>query len=1144
LRIVVLLALLGATAGVSLAQEGVESADTFAVDYRNRYRLQEVVVLPGSARLFLDGALVDSAYYRIDYATGEFRLADSLDYAADDTIVVAYRSVPVTLKREHRKRSLERRYVEALGDTARVVAAESAFGADAVFGPEMKRSGMISRGFRLGTNNDLTLQSGFRLQLEGRLAEDVSIVAALTDENTPIQPEGSTERLEELDKVFIRVEHPNAVGVFGDYDYSKRIGEFDAVERKLQGLTAETRFERANGFGAFAGSRGKFNTNRFGGIDGVQGPYRLSGTGGSEDIVVVAGSERVFLDGERLTRGEANDYTIDYATAEITFTVERLIDASSRIVAEFEYADRRYARNFYGVGADAAFLEDRLRAAVVYHQEGDDKNAPIEILLSDEDKRALEEAGDDPLKAARDGAKLAPLDSTGVRDGVYVRVDTTIDGASRTIYRYDPGSEDAEYLVSFSRVGEGAGDYERVTLGNYRYVGEGAGAYAPVVRLPTPSAARMAATRVEAELFEGATLALDLAGTLNDRNLFSDLDDEDNGAYARNARFDWTIDDADAFGADLGEIALSFRERYVEARFAPLDRFRDVEFERTYDAEGGVGNETLREATAAWRPTETTNLSLGYGSLARGEDLQSDRWNARLELDEELGAADLRADAVSSERGSTTSEWLRSEGEGFAKAGVLRPGVEYLVEDRRERAAGDSLSASSHAYYEAAPYAAAEFAGGLTLALGVSRRLERSALGGELRDASLADGARFDFEYRGSRRFTTDWRFAIVDKDYYAEFESPTNLDQQTVVVRSRTSARSDDRAFEASVTYEAAAERAARMERRFVKVEEGAGNYEYLGDLDGDGVSEESEFEPTAYDGDFIMIETPTDELFPVVDLAAGGRCKIRLEPLVGATGVGAWLAPISTETRLRLEEKNKEERVEKIYFLDFSSFLDPELTMRGYQFVQQDVHLFERERDFSARFRFNQRRNLSQFYSGAEFGYRRERSVRVEFAPMREIGAKVEFVEEIDNLEGSSSANRNRRVEGTETSIDFSYRPVPEVEAGFVVAVGSSRDARPDPNVNLETNAQTLRLRASIGDAGRLRAEVERKEYLADRVDLAPAFELTDGNPFGKNYFWRVNFDHRFGANLQATIAYDGRLREGGDPIHTMRAEARAFF
>lgn len=74
------------------------------------------------------------------------------------------------------------------------------------------------------------------MQLSGRISEDIEIVAALTDENTPIQPEGNTERLEELDKVFIQVKHSNVVGTFGDYQVKQRTGEFGVIDRKLQGL--------------------------------------------------------------------------------------------------------------------------------------------------------------------------------------------------------------------------------------------------------------------------------------------------------------------------------------------------------------------------------------------------------------------------------------------------------------------------------------------------------------------------------------------------------------------------------------------------------------------------------------------------------------------------------------------------------------------------------------------------------------------------------------------------------------------------------------------------------------------------------------------------------------------------------------------
>ena len=82
----------------------------------------------------------------------------------------------------------------------------------------MQKSGTLIRGFTVGTNKDFSLNSGLRLQLSGRLSDEIEVVAALTDENTPIQPEGNTERLEELDKVFIQVKHPNAIGTFGDYE--------------------------------------------------------------------------------------------------------------------------------------------------------------------------------------------------------------------------------------------------------------------------------------------------------------------------------------------------------------------------------------------------------------------------------------------------------------------------------------------------------------------------------------------------------------------------------------------------------------------------------------------------------------------------------------------------------------------------------------------------------------------------------------------------------------------------------------------------------------------------------------------------------------------------------------------------------------
>ncbi|MFN4111639.1 MAG: hypothetical protein ACK4G1_05145, partial [Ignavibacteria bacterium] len=170
---------------------------------------------------------------------------------------------------------------------------------DDIFGPKIERSGSISRGFSVGSNKDFTINSGLRLQLAGQLSDEVEVVAVLSDQSSPIQPEGNTRTLQEIDNVYIDIKHKFAQATFGDFQFTQRVGTFGVVDKKLQGIRTSAFLNEKNSVNlSYASARGKFKSQQFNGIDGVQGPYRLTGENNQRDIIVLAGTEKVFINGE------------------------------------------------------------------------------------------------------------------------------------------------------------------------------------------------------------------------------------------------------------------------------------------------------------------------------------------------------------------------------------------------------------------------------------------------------------------------------------------------------------------------------------------------------------------------------------------------------------------------------------------------------------------------------------------------------------------------------------------------------------------------------------------------------------------------------------------------------------------------------
>ncbi|MBI4553317.1 MAG: hypothetical protein HY710_13725, partial [Candidatus Latescibacteria bacterium] len=294
------------------------------VEGQTVYQLPDSFIIAHTDRVEAKGrAFVRDVDYRIDSQHGLLTLTQPVP--PDTPLLIQYERFPLPLQRQyaHRPLVIERVLADSIPSSAGLTRTTS----DRVSGRNAPFSGFPSAltaggsktfGVTVGSNRDASLEQSLRIQISGKAARDVEVVAILSDQSNPIQPEGNTQTLQELDQVLVQVKTPHATTTMGDYTMTLDKTAFARYDRKLKGAQGALQFPNGTFTLSAAVSEGKFTTNAFQGGEGNQGPYPLTGPDGVQAITVIAGTEKVWIDGVRMTRGEDNDYTIEYASAQVT----------------------------------------------------------------------------------------------------------------------------------------------------------------------------------------------------------------------------------------------------------------------------------------------------------------------------------------------------------------------------------------------------------------------------------------------------------------------------------------------------------------------------------------------------------------------------------------------------------------------------------------------------------------------------------------------------------------------------------------------------------------------------------------------------------------------------------------------------------
>ncbi len=814
-------------------------------------------------------------------------------------------------------------------------------------GATLEKRGNLSRSITIGTNRDLAVNSDFRLELSGYLGDSIEVLGSITDANIPIQPDGTTQSLQEFDRVFIQLRKAPYQVILGDYEVQHQGSRFVNFYRNVLGIQGAYETPKQELKVSYSVAKGKFHVNRFMGINGHQGPYQLRGRNGERLITVLAGSEKVYLNGKLLQRGSDKDYVIDYNTGQIFFTAKHLITNNTRIVVDFEYIDRNYTRTLQVMQYRRRLWRDRVLFQVLYARDADNPNAPLDFRLGDKERAIMAEAGDDPLKAVVSGIDtLQPGDTAIVR---YAIKDTILYGYYfPVVLYYSQDTTIAKYTAIFSYVGQGKGHYIKSTrsilnANVFEWVGidssgKPLGSYEPIRILPLPKQVQVIATQTQIQLHPKITLYNETNISIVDNNRLSSKDDADNVDIAQYSRLQITqlplIERFLAIDAHL-------YGQYVGSRFQSIDRVYQKEYYREWNFNDQIRDiERVFGGGVRWWFFKRYALYVEQALRLMGDSLKTDRKVFAFQGND---SALVRGELTSKRLFTITkNQWNSLWWQHLGKIYIpflkyWQSGIQIWIEDKQDKQ-NDSLT-NGFRFYDLTPYLQWQRKAWL-IKLSYNFREDYAFKQRRMRYKSISHLPQWEGQYQwksGLVQMQTSYRFfELKDSVFWSDTLQNERRWMNHFVWQQRL------RTLQWRFQHTLNSRRIPKQEVVFVKVNPGMGQYEWI-DYNNNGLQELDEFQISInpLTAEYVRVLLPSAQFVEVI----GNQFLIHLRWHPKRTRK-KWWSQIRYQLQFQFNEENQRQGTAFSDYLPQWSTLKDTTLVNARRSLQQQLHLFPQKK------------------------------------------------------------------------------------------------------------------------------------------------------------------------------------------------------